>query len=123
MNFGSCITNKPKETLATIARYTPSRPAQAPTGGAHWPAPTQAGSRRVPRLDPRVGATAARARVARGDGGDGAAQGGADEAGPMRGREGAHGVSQGAARHTPMTDGEERRRGGGAMTLGGGGPR
>ena len=56
MDFGSCSTNKPKETLAKIARCTRAWLAQRPTGRAHWPAPTQAGSRQGRCLDRGAGA-------------------------------------------------------------------
>ena len=74
--------------------------------GAAWTRPRRAW--RVTRARTSRAATAA-------------AQGGADEAGPGRGKGGAHGVSQGAAMCTLTTDGEERRRGGGATTTGGAG--
>jgi len=68
----------------------------------------------------RAGPSATRLR--RGDHGAAAARpcsGG--RAGPERAGGGAHGVFHGKAKLTPVTDGEERRRGGGATKRSGGG--
>ena len=58
-------TNKPKETLTKNGRYTPSRPAQAPTGGVHGPATHQAGQGEARGLDPPRGAATTRRGAAR----------------------------------------------------------
>ena len=125
MEFTKLQTNKTLENPSKIARCTRIPHPQALMGGARWPAAHQPESRPTRGLDPRRGAaTASRGARARACACAATASGGGarrrGEAGPERGRGGAHGDAEVAARLTSGGAGEERRRTGGATNRGGG---
>ena len=112
---------KPKKTLAKLLG-APGRAGPEADKRGPWASDPPAGSRQGTRPDRGVDAAttsrgAARAHVARGDGG------GAGVAGPETGRRCAHGVEGTAASLTGGDAGEERQRRGGVTDRGGGGRR
>ena len=118
-------TIKPKKNPSKMLGIPgPGQPRgrQAGPTGQRPPRPGQGESRALTRTWARPRRRAARrartSRVA-----TAAAQGGAGEAGPERGRGRQHGVFLGEAMLTPQADGEEKRQGGSATAAGGAGDR